>query len=129
MWHARALLTALAREAKKHAATRTAHQSIARGVRALPPTPQNYAIWFEYHAGQNDKLRRALTVALTNRRSIDGYMMAELHDLFFADTVERRAAREALGPAMRHAAQMANDRLQEFAARVGIALRDLRHTL
>jgi diguanylate cyclase len=61
----------------------------------LPPTPQNYAIWFEYHAGQNDKLRRALTVALTNRRSIDGYMMAELHDLFFADTVERRAAREA----------------------------------
>ena len=62
---------------------------------ALPPTPQNYAIWFEFHAGRNDKLRRALTVALTNRRSIDGYMMAELHDLFFADSVERRAAREA----------------------------------
>lgn len=62
---------------------------------ALPPTPQNYAIWFEYHAGRNDKLRRALTVALTNRRAIDGYMMAELHDLFFADTVERRAARDA----------------------------------
>ncbi|WP_396206822.1 PP2C family serine/threonine-protein phosphatase [Gemmatimonas sp.] len=39
------------------------------------------------------------------------------------------AARDALGPAMRHAAQMANDRLQEFAARVGIALRDLRTTL
>jgi diguanylate cyclase len=61
---------------------------------ALPPTPQNYAIWYEYHAGRNEKLRRALAIALTNRRSIDGYMMAELHDLFFADTVERRAARE-----------------------------------
>jgi diguanylate cyclase len=60
----------------------------------LPPTPQNYAIWYEYHAGRNDRLRRAMTVALTNRRAIDGYMMAELHDLFFADTVERRAARE-----------------------------------
>lgn len=62
---------------------------------SLPPTPQNYAIWFEYHAGRNVKLRRALTVALSNRRSIDAYMMAELHDLFFADGAERRAAREA----------------------------------
>jgi diguanylate cyclase len=61
----------------------------------LPPTPQNYAIWYEYHAGGNDKLRRAMTVALTNRRAMDGYMMAELHDLFFADTIERRTAREA----------------------------------
>ncbi|BDG71047.1 GGDEF domain-containing protein [Roseomonas fluvialis] len=61
----------------------------------LPPTPQNYAIWFEFHAGHNDKLHRALTIAMSNRRSIDSFMMAELHDLFFADSVERRAAREA----------------------------------
>ncbi|WP_145979034.1 PP2C family serine/threonine-protein phosphatase [Gemmatimonas phototrophica] len=40
-----------------------------------------------------------------------------------------RAAREALGPAMRHAAQLVNDRMRDFAARVGIALRDLRTTL
>ncbi len=62
---------------------------------ALPPTPQNYAIWYEYHAGRNEKLRRAMTVALSNRRSIDSHMMAELHDLFFGDSVERRVAREA----------------------------------
>jgi diguanylate cyclase len=62
---------------------------------SLPPTPQNYAIWFEYHAGRNEKLRRAMTIALSNRRSIDGHMMAELHDLFFGDSVERRVAREA----------------------------------
>jgi Protein phosphatase 2C len=40
-----------------------------------------------------------------------------------------RAAREALGPAMRHAAQLVNDRMRDFAARAGIALRDLRTTL
>jgi hypothetical protein len=39
------------------------------------------------------------------------------------------AAREALGPAMRHAAQAVNDRQREFAARAGLALRELRTTL
>jgi diguanylate cyclase len=61
----------------------------------LPPTPQNYVVWYEYHAGRNEKLRRAVAVTISNRRSIDAHMMAELYDLFFADTVERRAAREA----------------------------------
>ena len=62
---------------------------------ALPPTPQNYTIWFEYHAARNPNLRRVLAVALSNRRHVDSYMMAELYDLFFADTAERRATREA----------------------------------
>lgn len=61
----------------------------------LPPTPQHYAIWYEFHAGENDRLRRVLSVALTNKRRVDSYLMAELHDLFFADTAERQAAREA----------------------------------
>jgi diguanylate cyclase len=62
---------------------------------SLPATPRNYTIWFEFHAGRNRNLHRVLSVALSNRRTIDSYMMAELHDLFFADTAERQAAREA----------------------------------
>ncbi len=71
---------------------------------ALPPTPVNYAVWFEFHAGRNAGLRRVLSVALSNRRAIDSYMMAELHELFLADGAERQAAREAR-VAMRAAAE------------------------
>jgi diguanylate cyclase len=61
----------------------------------LPATPRNYAVWYEFHGGRNAKLRRVLSVALTNRRSVDAYMMAELHEHFIAVTPERQAAREA----------------------------------
>jgi len=60
----------------------------------LPPTPCHYAIWFEYHAGRHLPLRRALSVALSNRRRIDSRMMAELYDLFLAGGSERQAAQE-----------------------------------
>jgi diguanylate cyclase len=70
---------------------------------ALPPTPQNYAIWYEFHTGRNDRLCHALTIALSKPRGIDTHLMAELHDRFFADTVERRTAREA-GATLREAA-------------------------
>lgn len=39
------------------------------------------------------------------------------------------AAPSALGPALRHAAQVAHDAQRDFAARTGLALRDLRTTL
>lgn len=39
------------------------------------------------------------------------------------------AAAEALGPALRHAAQLTNDAHRDFASRTGLALRDLRTTL
>lgn len=61
----------------------------------LPATPPNYAVWYEFHAGRNDRLRRVLAVALSNRRTVDAYMMAELHEHFIAATPERQAAREA----------------------------------
>lgn len=61
----------------------------------LPPTPVNYAVWFEFHAGTHAGLRRLLSVALSNRRVVDSYMMAELHDLFLANHPSRQAAREA----------------------------------
>lgn len=61
----------------------------------LPATPRHYAVWYEFHAGRNAKLRRVLSVALTNRRTVDAYMMAELHEHFIAVTPERQAAREA----------------------------------
>jgi diguanylate cyclase len=61
----------------------------------LPPTPINYTIWFEFHAGRNATLTKALSVALSNRRHIDSFMMAELYDLFFAASASTAATREA----------------------------------
>ncbi len=79
-------------------AAATAHGEAAAGSMrrfGLPPTPLNYTIWYEFHAGRNLGLTRALSVALSNRRSINSIMMAELHDLFFTIAPEREAAREA----------------------------------
>jgi serine/threonine protein phosphatase PrpC len=43
--------------------------------------------------------------------------------------LDGRAEPGALGPAMRHAAQLTNDRMRDFAARAGVAPRTLRTTL
>jgi diguanylate cyclase len=106
------------------AATRHSEAAVA-SLRhfALPPTPQNYAVWYEFHAGRNQELRRLVSVALSNRRAVDSYMMAELFDLFFTDTPERQAAREA-GATLREAA----GRIREAgadAARYGDTLNEV----
>lgn len=90
----------------------------------LPPTPQHYAIWYEFHAGEHPDLRRILSIALSNRRIIDSRMMAELYELFLAGERggEREAARE-----VRAVLSDAAGRIQEAGAdarRYGTTLSD-----
>jgi len=70
----------------------SAMESIAR--LGIPPTPQNYAIWYEYHDGGNPDLRRTLDVLISNRREFDETLLDELYEHFFTSGRDQQAIRE-----------------------------------
>ena len=60
----------------------------------IPATPDNYALWYEYHAGHNPDLRRTIDVIVSNG---GGFSEGTLHDLyisFFSSVKEEQAVRE-----------------------------------
>lgn len=62
----------------------TAHAAISSMLRhAIPPAPQNFAVWFDYHAGSNDTIRRVIDTYLSNGRPITEEVMQEIHARFF----------------------------------------------
>lgn len=69
--------------------------------RDIPPTPENYRVWYTYCAGTHPDLTRALDVLVSNRDSFTDERNAEIHQRFFgteddlprlADTSERLEA-------------------------------------
>ena len=59
----------------------------------IVPTPDNFAIWHEYHAGTNPELKRTIDVVISNRRGFDGPALAELHTSFFSNAREEEVLR------------------------------------
>jgi diguanylate cyclase len=59
----------------------------------IVPTPDNFAIWYEYHAGANPELKRTIDVVISNRRGFDGPALEELHTSFFSNTKEQEVLR------------------------------------
>jgi diguanylate cyclase len=59
----------------------------------ISPTPDNFAIWYEYHAGVNPELTRTIDVLISNKRGFDGSALAELHTSFFSNTKEQEVLR------------------------------------
>jgi len=59
----------------------------------IGPTPDNFAIWYEYHAGVNPELTRTIDVLISNRRGFDGPALEELHTSFFSNTKEQEVLR------------------------------------
>ena len=74
-------------EARDHAGA--AIDSMRRSV--IPPTPQNFAIWYEYHAGQNAGLNRMIDVIISNDRPFDEQVMQDLYADFFTSSKEELA--------------------------------------
>jgi len=60
----------------------------------IPPTPQNYAIWYEYHGGRNPDLRRTINVLVSNHKEFDETLLDELYERFFTTGRDQRAVRE-----------------------------------
>lgn len=52
--------------------------------RAVPPTPDNFEIWFSYASGENPELARTIDVLLSNKREFDETVLLDLHMQFFA---------------------------------------------
>jgi diguanylate cyclase len=63
------------------------------GEFGIVPTPDNFAIWYEYHAGANPELKRTIDVVISNRRGFDGPALEELHTSFFSNTKEQEVLR------------------------------------
>lgn len=59
----------------------------------VPATPANYAIWYEYHAGQSPNLQRTIDVLISNQAIFDESTLQELYSTFFSSTKEAQAVR------------------------------------
>jgi len=76
-------------------ATNYAQAAMATIARlGIPPTPQNYAVWYEYHDGSNPDLQRTIDVLLSNHREFDEALLDELYERFFTAGKDHQAVRE-----------------------------------
>ncbi|KAA6464404.1 diguanylate cyclase [Acidobacteria bacterium AB60] len=60
----------------------------------IPATPDNYALWYEYHAGSNVNLCRTIDAIISNRLGFDEKTLNDLHASFFDLAREKRAVRD-----------------------------------
>ncbi len=78
----------------------------------ITPTPDNFAIWYEYHSGLNPELRHLIDVLLTKPAHCDDQTMAAIYRKFFVHARERDALREA------------SERMQRLLHEVGTVVGD-----
>lgn len=52
----------------------------------VPPTPANFAVWFHYHLGAPEALKRTIDIVIANKRSIDASVSRDLFSMYVATT-------------------------------------------
>src|SRR4051812_16133823 len=57
-------------------------------------TPDNYALWYEYHAGYSPSLKRTIDTMIANSVPFDEPALRDLHMTFFSSTKDEHAIRE-----------------------------------
>lgn len=57
----------------------------------IPPTPENYAVWYAYATGEVGTLRRTMDVLLTSGHGIDEMQIAELFERYVLPAYRARA--------------------------------------
>jgi diguanylate cyclase len=60
----------------------------------IAPTPDNYALWYEYHAGNNPSLERTIDAIISNHAEFDEKTLDDLYSCFFSLAKEKKAIRE-----------------------------------
>ena len=65
---------------------------------AIPVTPSNYAVWFEYVSGANQPLRQSIDDLIESNALINEEVVRDLYQRRVTDAAEKRIAktREAL---------------------------------
>ena len=61
----------------------------------ISPTPDNFAIWFDYHSGLNPELSHIVDMLLAQPKRFDDRVMEAIHRKFFAHANEREALQQA----------------------------------
>jgi diguanylate cyclase len=77
---------------------------------SITPTPDNFAIWYEYHSGLNPELTHLIDLLLSKPGRCDDQTMAAVHRKFFSHVRERDALRAA------------SERMQALLQEVGVAV-------
>jgi diguanylate cyclase len=60
----------------------------------IPATPENYALWYEYHAGYNPKLKWTVDVIISNNTGFDERTLHNLYSTFLTSEKEEETVRE-----------------------------------
>lgn len=84
----------------------------------VSPTAANYAVWYDYVAGTNEVLRRSLDTLISNRRSVDETVCAELFERFILP-VWRSEAIEGVATGLGELTQGVSQALGEAGAGLG----------
>jgi diguanylate cyclase len=67
----------------------------------IAPHPDNFALWYAYHAGRNAELKRSIDILLEHRHPLTDDLCADLHDAYVREEVAAPAQiKEALDKIM-----------------------------
>ncbi len=80
--------------------------------RSVPPTPENFAVWYEYAVGDNPDLKKAIDILVSNGKSFTTEVSRELYEQFLGlDLKDRtlRSASDRLGSTIREVTALVTD--------------------
>ena len=67
----------------------------------IAPHPDNFALWYSYHAGRNAELKRSIDILSQNRHPMTEDLCADLHEAYVREDTQAPAQiQEALGKIM-----------------------------
>ena len=93
-----------------HQAAEFAHAAVASMTRfSIPPTPINFTIWYEYHAGRDPALSRAVDALLASQKPFTPDITLQLYEEFLNPARLLRSSRETT-----EKLQVAMDELRNF---------------
>ncbi len=64
-------------------------------VLGIPPTPENFVVWYAYFSNRPPTLKKAVDLLIAGGRPADAVLTAEIHRRFFAQDVATAEAMEA----------------------------------
>lgn len=80
--------------------------------RGVPPTPENFAVWYEYAVGDNPDLKKAIDILQSNGKSFTSEVSRELYEQFMGLDLKNRTLRSAsdrLGTTIREVSALVTD--------------------
>ncbi|MDH3335131.1 MAG: diguanylate cyclase, partial [Rhodospirillaceae bacterium] len=84
---------------------------------SVPPTPENFLVWYTHYAGRNPNLSHMISILTDNKQEITNAISEDLYSRFFTSSVEDDALHET--------AERINEELKRIMEYVGEAGNDV----